>query len=69
VIDVDFGDGIPVKFDERKLDGPHRTVTDNERERTVVTEYKLMGRVVHRSVHVHLKQGLGIEAAMGAFHG
>lgn len=69
MIDVDFGDGKTVKFDERKLEGPFRSVVDNSHERTVVTEYKLMGRTVHRSVHVQLKEGLGIEALLGGFNG
>lgn len=65
MIHVDLGDGIPILFEESKLDGPHVRVTENSHERTTVTEYKFMGRIVHRSVHVQLKEGLGIEALMG----
>lgn len=41
-------------------------VTDNERERTVVVKYFLGPQMVHRSVHIQLKQGLGIEGILGA---
>ena len=69
MIHVDFGDGTPVLFDERKLEGPFTEITDTARERTVATEYRLLGRTVHRSVHVHLKEGLGLEALMGNLNG
>jgi len=65
MINVDFGDGQIVPFDERKLEGPFETITENEHECTKVTEYRLLGKVVHRSVHVSLKQGIGIEGVLG----
>ncbi len=45
----------------RRVDGE----IDNEREHTTWVEYYLEDELVHRSVHVTLKQGIGIEAAMG----
>jgi hypothetical protein len=68
-INVDLGDGVITQMEEADLEGPLLSTFENDHERTVATEYRLNGRVVHRSVHVHLKQGLGIEAAMGAFGG
>jgi hypothetical protein len=66
VIKVDRGNGIE-EMEESLLDGPHLTYTDNEREYTEVVEYRLNGQVVHRSVHVKLKQGVGIEGIPGLF--
>jgi hypothetical protein len=66
-ITVDLGDGVIREKDDSELDGPFYNVVDNDHEHTVATEYRLEGRVVHRSVHVHLKQGLGIEAILGSF--
>lgn len=65
MIPVDFGDGQILPFDEKKLEGPFHQVTDNAHEHTVVTEYRLMGKTVHRSVNVNLKRGLGIEGIFG----
>jgi len=69
VITVDLGDGVIREMDEALLQGPHIHQFENDHERTVATEYTLDGKVVHRSVHVTLKEGLGIEAHMGAFGG
>ncbi|HUP06807.1 MAG TPA: hypothetical protein VMU47_06640 [Caldimonas sp.] len=69
MIHVDFGDGVIHEMDERRLEGPFRLVDDNENQRTVTVEYRLHGKTVHRSTHVTLKKGLGIEALMGRFHG
>lgn len=41
---------------------PNHSEVDNDNELTKVTEYLLDGVVVHRSVHVHLKQGLNVQA-------
>ena len=68
MINIDRGNGIE-QMDETLLEGPFYHITDNEHEHTVSTEYRLLGQVVHRSVHVHLKQGLGIEAHMGQMGG
>lgn len=57
-------DGKLVMVDESTLT-PNHSVVDNEREHTEVTEFLFNGEVVHRSVHVTLKQGLGIEPLLG----
>ena len=64
-ITVDLGDGVIREMDTADLEGPLYSIVDNDHEHTTATEYKLNGRVVHRSVHVHLKQGLGIEGILG----
>ena len=53
--------GEIVEIDEELLT-PNHSVVDNDNERTEVTEYLLNGVSVHRSVHVHLKKGLNLEA-------
>ena len=53
-------------MDEQVLT-PNHSVIDNENEHTEVTEYLLNGEVVHRSVHVTLKQGIGVESIIGSF--
>ena len=68
MITVDLGDGIIQEMDEALLT-PNHSVVDNEHEHTRITEFQLNGKVVHRSVHVHLKQGLGIEAVLGKIGG
>ena len=40
-------------------------VVDNDREHTEWVEYWDGDRLMHRSVHVSLKQGIGIEAVLG----
>lgn len=65
LINVDFGDGQVVPFEASKLEGPERTVVDNDNETTKVTVYRFMGRVVHRSVEMKLKKGIGIEGVIG----
>lgn len=56
--------GILCQVDESTLT-PNHSVVDNNHEHTEVTEWRLNGEVVHRSVHVTLKEGLGIEYALG----
>lgn len=68
MITVDKGFGIIELMDESLLT-PNHSLVDNEWERTKVTEYLLDGKVVHRSVHVTLKQGIGIEGVLGRFNG
>jgi hypothetical protein len=68
MISIDRGNGLEY-VDQDILDGPHLTLIDNDNENTTVTEYKLDGKIVHRSVHVRLKKGLGIEAALGQLGG
>lgn len=40
---------------------------ENEHELTTWVEYWLDARCVHRSVHVHLKQGLSLAHEQGSF--
>lgn len=61
-------DGIDCLVDEATLT-PNHSVVENDNERTEITEFQKDGIVVHRSVHVHLKKGLGIEHALGGFGG
>ncbi len=65
LIDVDLGDGKIRQMEENRLLGPIVSVLDNDHEHTEITEYFLEGKIVHRSVHVHLKEGIGIEAVLG----
>jgi len=65
MVNVDLGDGRIFPMEEHLLQGPFRSTVENERERTTIEEYRFEGKVVHRSVHVTLKQGLGVEAAVG----
>jgi hypothetical protein len=67
-VDLDDGQGIQL-MDKSALEGPFFHVLDNAHEHTVATEYRLDGKVVHRSVHVQLKEGLGIEAFLGKLSG
>lgn len=53
--------GIHCEVDEATLE-PNHSVVDNDNEHTEITEYRLNGEVVHRSVHVQLKKGLNLEA-------
>jgi len=64
LINVDLGDGQIVQRDDSELT-PNHSVIENDQEITRVTEFQLNGKVVHRSVHVHLKQGIGVEAVFG----
>lgn len=57
-------DGPITEMDEALLT-PNHSVIDNEREHTRITEYQLGGRIVHRSVHVTLKVGVGVEGVLG----
>lgn len=40
---------------------------EDARESTMAVEYWLEDRCVHRSVHVHLKQGLSLTPEQGSF--
>lgn len=40
---------------------------ENENEHTTWDEYYLGEQLVHRSAHVRLKKGLGIEGVLGSF--
>lgn len=65
MINVDLGDGRIFPMEEHLLEGPILKRTENGHEVTTVTEYRLRGKLVHRSVHVQLKHGLGIEGILG----
>lgn len=58
--------GEIVDIDESTLT-PNHHVEENDNERAEVTEWLLDGVSVHRSVHLHLKKGLGIEGVLGSF--
>ena len=64
MVKVDFGDGIIRELDESRLTRKDLRYED-EREITTVTEYYLHGERVHRSAHVRLKHGIGIEGILG----
>jgi len=64
-INVDLGDGRIFPMPRYQLEGPFYSHVDNSHEQTMVTVYKYKGKVVHRSVDVKLKQGIGIEFALG----
>jgi len=68
-VPVDLGDGVIFEMEDTELDGPHHSVVDNENEHTTAVEWHLNGKVVHRSVHIRLKKGLGIEALLGQVGG
>jgi len=65
LINVDLGDGVIRQMDDSELT-PNHSLVENDHERTSVTEFHLNGKVVHRSVHVHLKEGIGIEGVLGS---
>lgn len=69
MITVDLGDGVIHEVDESTLDGPFLSSQENDNEKVDAVEYHLAGRVVHRSVHVTLKQGIGIEGVLGQIGG
>jgi hypothetical protein len=52
-------------MDESKL-RRETGVVDDEREHTEWVEYYLGDELVHRSAHVMLKQGLGVEGMLGS---
>lgn len=65
LINIDRGHGIEQMDTDLLEDTSH--VIDNDHEHTKVTEYRLDGQIVHRSVHVHLKHGLDAQPVAGAF--
>jgi hypothetical protein len=65
MIPVDLGDGVIQQMDASLLEGPLYQITQNEHEHTIATEYRFEGRVVHRSVHIILKEGMPIDAILG----
>lgn len=67
MINVQLEENGPItQMDEFEL-GKIEGVVDNDNEHTTWVEYWLGGRVVHRSAHVTLKQGLVADGALGAF--
>lgn len=60
--------GENVTVDESTLI-PNHSETDTEDQNTKVTEFLLNGEVVHRSVHITIKKGLGIEGVLGKLGG
>lgn len=62
-ITIDRGNGIEM-MDTSLLEDTS-SVVDNDNELTKITEYRLDGKIVHRSVHVHLKQGLSSAGTAG----
>lgn len=67
MITIDRGNGIEM-YDEALLENTSHEI-DNENEHTIITEYRLDGKIVHRGVHVTLKRGNSIEAKIGAMNG
>lgn len=65
MINVDLGDGRIFPMEAHLLDGPYMSYVDNEHERTTTTVYRYQGKIVHKSVDVVLKQGIGIESVLG----
>lgn len=58
-------DGRHVEWDETTL-LPNHSITDTEDHTTEVTEWLFQdGTIAHRSVHVIIKKGLGIEHILG----
>ena len=49
----------------RKVEGGF----EDDNEKTTWVEYYLGDELVHRSAHINLKRGLGVEAAIGAIGG
>lgn len=67
MITIDRGNGIEM-FDESLLEDTSHEI-DNENEHTIITELRLDGEIVHRSVHVALKRGNSTESILGAMNG
>lgn len=67
-VHVDLGDGQIRLMPVSQLT-PNHSVVENDHERAEITEYRLKGKVVHRSVHTTLKEGLGIEGVLGKING
>lgn len=65
LINIDRGNGIE-QIDTGLLEDTSHEI-DNDNEFTKVAEYRLDGKIVHRSVHVHLKQGLDAQPIAGGF--
>lgn len=42
-------------------------VEEDDVKQNAIVEYYLAGKLVHRSAHITLKQGIGIESHLGAF--
>lgn len=72
MITVQLVEGGPItEMEERFLDRKD-SVVDNDHEHTEIVEYFVKGepvRAVHRSVHVTLKRGIGLEAILGTLGG
>lgn len=67
MITIDRGNGIEM-YDEYLLQDTSHEI-DNENEHTRVTELRLGGVIVHRSVHVTLKHGNSVESILGVMNG
>ncbi len=67
MINIDRGNGIE-EMDDSLLE-KKTGVVDNQNETTTWVEYYLSGQLVHRSVHVTLKEGAVSESAVGIFGG
>jgi hypothetical protein len=52
------------EMDEALLEKRIPDPVDNDNELTHAVEYWLNGELVHRSVHVHLKQGIDLAAVV-----
>jgi hypothetical protein len=55
------------EMDEALLEKRIPDPVDNDNETTTAVEYWLNGELVHRSVHVHLKQGIELGTAIQGF--
>lgn len=67
MITVDYGDGIR-EADESMFEKRTGQI-DNDCELTNWIEYWDGDKCVHRSVHIQLKRGIGIESVMGKIGG
>lgn len=69
MITVQLEDGGPITEMDEALLRRNDVLFEDDRELTTAVEYWLGERCVHRSVHVHLKQGLALMPEQGAFGG
>lgn len=69
MITVQLEENGPITEMDEALLTPNHSEIDNDHEHTRVTEYLFNGRVVHRSVHVHLKEGLVLNPIQGQIGG
>lgn len=69
MIPVQLEENGPITEIDPSLLERRDTTVEDSREIAKATEYWLGDRCVHRSVHVHLKQGLDSSLIQGAFGG